>query len=456
MSTFSRILCALDELEGGRPREDVEELIRQALYDAPAAEVVQRVFRGWRARRRVRALKAQRHPSMILELYEAKALLIQTAFRGWRARRRVRALKAQRPAVVQEYWDHVRRTIASRPTYDEEQMTWGWENEVAVLFETAIVCLSANQERGLYVYEGVYVQEVKRGKQDLDISTPSEGQTFGDVVASRVSEEVEEIQKGEFVSGTEGWFKPVYADVWRSTKGETMRASDFEETLENRRVKAMRNYSSASQSLCEFFREAKALLIQTAFRGWRARCFVHEERWFDFWFESDIIGGLSPAEETQSLVVGKLFKERGLSPAEFCRRRHFFKHLEIVQVKQIWKPEGGCCGGCGHNCVEIERGYPSDWKFDQWVYFEDTTLSLRFDDDGTETCRIVQFDISPLEITEIGSEVMMCCSGVSGHVVGNAEWVEQDGELGFGETRSFTADELRYELSGGVTKLRFT
>ena len=207
-------------------------------------------------------------------------------------------------------------------------------------------------------------------------------------------------------------------------------------------------------SLSEFVCEGKALLIQTAFRGWRARCLVHEQKWFDFWYLSDLSG--PPVKDTQSLVVGKLFKERGLSPAEFCRRRHFFEHLEIVQVKQIWKPEGGCCGGCGHHCVEIERGYPSDWKFDQWVYFEDTTLSLRFDDDGTETCRIVQFDISPLEITEIGSEVMMCCSGVSGHVVGNAEWVEQDGELGFGETRSFTADELRYELSDGVTKLIFT
>ena len=57
--------------------------------------------------------------------------------------------------------------------------------------------------------------------------------SFGNVVASRVSKEVEEIQKGEHVVDTEGWFKPVHADVWQSIKGETMRASDFEEKLQN-------------------------------------------------------------------------------------------------------------------------------------------------------------------------------------------------------------------------------
>ncbi len=394
------------------------------------ADTLKVVFRGWRARRRVHTLKAAS-----AELYEAKALLIQTVVCGWLARRRARALKAQRPAVEQEYWDHVRRTIASRPTYDELQMTWAWHNEVTVRFETAIVCLSAIQERGLYVYEGKYFQEVKRGLEELDSWTPSEGQTFGDVVASRVSEEVKEIQKGEFVYGTEGWFKPVYADVWRSTKGETMRASDFEETLENRRVKARRNYWSASQrsqSLCEFFREAKALLIQTAFRGWRARRRLqHEQEWSDFLlFGWDDYDDLS---ETQARVLGTLFKEHGLSPEEFCRRRRFFERFEFVQVREIFEGEGGCCGGCGDYYVEI--GYPSDFHPTLPICGQDTTVTL-----STEIYRLDEFVNSPLEITEIGNEGWMCCSGVSGHVVGKPEWVSY--ELAFGETRAFTADEL--------------
>lgn len=181
--------------------------------------------------------------------------------------------------------------------------------------------------------------------------------------------------------------------------------------------------------------EAKALLIQTAFRGWRARRRLqHEQAWEYFWYFSDNYGGLSPDEETQSFVLGELFKERGLSPAEFRRRCHFFKRLEFVQVNVMFEGEGGCYGGCGRYWVEI--GHPSDFRPTLPIFDRgDTTVTL-----STETYRLDQFVKSPFEITEIGNEGLMCCSGVSGYVVGKPDWVHY--ELAFGETRSFTADDL--------------
>lgn len=178
--------------------------------------------------------------------------------------------------------------------------------------------------------------------------------------------------------------------------------------------------------------EAKALLIQTAFRGWRARRRLqHEKEWFAFWY---FTFGLSSEEETQSFVLGELFKKHGLSPAEFRRRCHFFKRLEFVQVNVMFEGEGGCYGGCGRYWVEI--GYPSDFHPTLPIFDRgDTTVAL-----STETYRLDQFVKSPLEITEIGNEGLMCCSGVSGYVVGKPDWVHY--ELAFGETRSFTADDL--------------
>ena len=202
----SRITSALDALDKGRPLEDVRGLLRQALDDGAHADAP--------------VCAADLFPE---ETYQAE--VVQSAFRGWRARRRVRALKAQRPAVEQEYWAHVRRTIASRPTYNTLAMPYAFYDEVEIYFGTRIVWVDESaydREENEWMHAslsnyGGYSHEVKREEVHLYMWTPSEGQTFGDVVASRVSEEVEKIQTGEYVSGVEGWFKPVYADEWRST-----------------------------------------------------------------------------------------------------------------------------------------------------------------------------------------------------------------------------------------------
>lgn len=171
----------------------------------------------------------------------------------------------QLPAVEQEYWRHVKRTIASCPTYDELGMIWDFWGEVFIPYETFIIWVDEgayDREKNEYVHAslsnyGGYSYEVKRGEEEVYIFTPSNNQTFGDVVASHVKEKMEEINDKEFVAGIEGWFKTVYAGEWCSTKGETMSVSDFEETLKLRLSMESWRISSDSSMMSELL-ERKA------------------------------------------------------------------------------------------------------------------------------------------------------------------------------------------------------
>ena len=143
-------------------------------------------------------------------------------------------------------------------------------------------------------------------------------------------------------------------------------------------------------------------------------------------------------EQTCAKVVGALFQARGLTPAEFCHRRSFFKPLEMVHVTEVLDREVGCGGGCGTYDVLFEHGYRED---------DDIQFDEDYDPvgDGT-TFRVQLLDQRPLELHKISNDEWMCCSGVSGWVW-DYEWFNSWDEVSLGETVTYTAEELRDMMS---------
>lgn len=175
-----------------------------------------------------------------------------------------------------------------------------------------------------------------------------------------------------------------------------------------------------------------AAIIQNAWRALRTRRRLFEDRWFVFMHTFD----RRPREQTYVEVVGALFQERGLTPADLCHRREFFKLLQMFHVTEVCEEEPGCGGGCGKYDVLFEHGYRED---DEIQFDED------YDPvgDGT-TFRVQLLDQMPFEIHKISNEEWMCCSGVSGFVWDYESFNSWD-EVSM-ETITYTADEMRDEL----------